>query len=89
MVYTDTQDYYSFKKWNFAIYSNMDGLGRHYAKWDKSDGKTNTVLYHLMFVWYIKNTTSECNKNEIRLTDIENKLLVGRGKREKVRSMGD
>ena len=25
------------KEWNFAIDSNMDGFGRHYAKWNKSD----------------------------------------------------
>ena len=25
------------KEWNFAICSNMDGLGGHYAKWNKSD----------------------------------------------------
>ena len=26
----------SLKKWNFATCSNMDGLGGHYAKWNKS-----------------------------------------------------
>ena len=25
------------KEWNFAICSNMDGLGGHYAKWNQSD----------------------------------------------------
>ena len=25
------------KEWNFAIYSNMNETGRHYAKWNKSD----------------------------------------------------
>ena len=25
------------KAWNFAICSNMDGLGGHYAKWNKSE----------------------------------------------------
>ena len=25
------------KEWNFAICSNMDGLGGYYAKWNKSD----------------------------------------------------
>ena len=32
---------------NFAICSNMDGLGGHYAKWTKRQRKTNTVWYHL------------------------------------------
>ena len=32
-------EYYSaFKKeWNFAIFRNMDGVGGHCAKWNKSD----------------------------------------------------
>ena len=34
------------KEQNFAICSNMDGLGGHYSKWNKSE-KTNTVWYHL------------------------------------------
>ena len=25
------------KEWNFAICNNIDGLGRYYAKWNKSD----------------------------------------------------
>ena len=36
------------KEQNVAICSNMDGLGRHYAKWSKSDKeKKNIVWYHL------------------------------------------
>ena len=34
------------KEWNFAVCSNMDGLGEHYAKWN-CQRKTNTVWYHL------------------------------------------
>ena len=35
------------KEWNFAI-CNMDGLGGHYAKWNKSrHRKTNTVWHYL------------------------------------------
>lgn len=25
------------KEWNFVTCSNMDGLGKHYAKWNKSN----------------------------------------------------
>ena len=32
-------------KWNFAIFSNTDGLWGHYAKWNKLD--KNTSWYHL------------------------------------------
>ena len=32
------------KEWNFAICSNMDGPGGHYAKWNKSD-REKQILY--------------------------------------------
>ena len=35
------------KEWNFAICSNMDGLGGHYAKWNKSDRERHAAWYHL------------------------------------------
>ena len=35
------------KKLKFAIFSNMDGLGGHYAKWNKSDRKKTNTIYHL------------------------------------------
>ena len=35
------------KNENFAICSNVDGLGGHYAKWNKADRKINTVWYCL------------------------------------------
>ena len=35
------------KEGNIAICDNMDGLGRYYAKWNKSDRKTNTVWSYL------------------------------------------
>ena len=34
------------KEWNFAIYSNMDGLGGHYAKWNKSD-RERQIMYDI------------------------------------------
>ena len=39
-TYTHTVEYYSVikKKENSAICSNMDRLGKHYAKSNKSDG---------------------------------------------------
>ena len=32
------------KEWNFAIYSNMNGTGRHYAKWNKSEKDKYCVI---------------------------------------------
>ena len=52
-IYTHTHTYthngllLSHKKeWNFAICSNMDGLGEHYAKWNKSD-RERQILYDI------------------------------------------
>lgn len=48
--------YNSALKRNFINQNNMDGLGGYYAKWFKSDRKTNTIWDHL----YVesKNKTS-------------------------------
>ena len=42
------------KERNFAIGSNMDGLGGHYAKWNKSD-KERQILYDNTYMWNLKN----------------------------------
>ena len=53
-----TMEYYSaIKENNFAIYSNKDGLGGHYAKWNKSD-RERQILYDLTYMWNLKNTTN-------------------------------
>ena len=38
--------YYSAikKEWNFTTCSNLEGFGRHYAKWNKSD-RERQILY--------------------------------------------
>ena len=47
VVYTYNGILLSHKKdWNFAICSNMNGLGGHSTKWNKQR-KINTVWYHL------------------------------------------
>ena len=45
------------KEWNFAICSNMDGLGGHYAKWNKSD-RDRQILYVITYMWNLKNKTN-------------------------------
>ena len=42
-------EYYSAIKRNFAVCSNMDGFGGHYAKWNKSD-RERQVLYDITYV---------------------------------------
>ena len=41
------------KEWNFAIWNNMDGLGGHYTKWNKS-GRERQILYDITYMWNIK-----------------------------------
>ena len=38
-IHIHAMEYYSVikKEWHFAICSNMDGLGGHHAKWNRSD----------------------------------------------------
>ena len=48
-------EYYSaIKK---AICTNMDGLGGHYAKRNKSD-RERSILYDIAHMWNLKNTTN-------------------------------
>ena len=37
--------------------TNMDGLGEHYAQWNKSD-RERQILYYIASVWNLKNTTN-------------------------------
>ena len=41
------------KEWNLAICSNTDGLGGHYAKWNKSD-RERQMLYDITYMWSLK-----------------------------------
>ena len=52
-------EYYSAikKEQNFAICSNMDGLGGHYVKWSKSD-REREILYDITYMWNLKNKTN-------------------------------
>ena len=61
---------------NLAICNNVDGLRGHYTKWNKSE-RERQILYDLTYIQNLK-TNSKTNKNE--LTDIENRLVVARGK---------
>ena len=57
----------------------MDGLGGHYAKWNKSERQ---ILYDITDMWYLKNLqTSEYNKKEAD-SDIETKVVVTSGEKE-------
>ena len=54
----------------------MDGLGGHYAKWNKSDRKRQ-ILCDITCMWNLKQHNEIVNiAKKSRLTDIENKLVV-------------
>ena len=38
------------KEWNFAICSDMDGFGEHYAKWNKSNREIQ-IPYDITYIW--------------------------------------
>ena len=42
------------KEWNFAIWSNMDGLGGYFAKWNKSN-RDRQILYNITYILNLKN----------------------------------
>ena len=37
------------KEWNLSTCNSMDGLGGHYAKWNKSD-KERQILYDITYM---------------------------------------
>lgn len=50
-TYIYVMEYYSDikKTQNFPICSNMDGLGGHYVKWNKSD-RERQILYDMTYM---------------------------------------
>ena len=44
---------FSHKKWNDAIYSNMDGPRDYHSEWSKSD-RGGQILYDIAYMWNLK-----------------------------------
>ena len=55
------------KEWNFAICSNIDGLGRHYAEGNKSD-RERQILYDITYMWNLKKYNKLVNKTKKKQT---------------------
>ena len=65
------------KEWNNALCSNMYGPRLYHTKWNKPDkDKYHTMLYVETKIWH--KLTYLWNRN--RLTDIENRFVVAKGK---------
>ena len=68
------------KEQNFAICTNMEELGRHYAKWNKSDRERH-ILYDITYMWNLKqynrlvNTTK---KKQTQGSTEQSRLPAGR-----------
>ena len=69
----------------------MDGLGGHYAKWNKSERETNSVLYHLYVASKIYNRLVNIRKTKIHRyrEDKNNGYLWGDGRRRSKTGMED
>ena len=67
------------KEWNTAICSSMDGPRDYHTKWSKSD-REREISYDIAYMWNQKKGTNELFLNRNRLTDIENKLWLPKGK---------
>ena len=68
------------KEWNNTICSNMDGTRDHHTKWSKTD-RERQISYGITYMWHLKKWYKTTYlQNRSRLTDIENKLMVTKGK---------
>ena len=73
-------EYHSvIKEWNKAIYSNMDGYRDYHIKWSKL-GKDKYHMVSLIVEYEKKRYKWTYLQNRMRPTDIENKLIVTKGK---------
>ena len=64
------------KEQKFIIFSNIDGLGRCYARWNKPE-RDRQILYNITYKRILKiKQTSEYSKKRSRLKDIENKPVI-------------
>ena len=50
------------KEWNFAICSNMDEPGMHYAKWNKSEKDKYQMISLTCEIWKIQQTSEYSEK---------------------------
>ena len=70
------------KKENFAICSNMDGLGGPFPKGEKSDTKRQ-ILYDITYWWNLKlQQTSEYNKKAAESQTQRTNLWLALGRRK-------
>ena len=77
------------KEWDNAISSNMGGCRSYHAKWSKPESPRQ-VSYDIGYMWSLRYDINERIWN--RLTDVKNKVMVTKGKREwggdKIRGLG-
>ena len=70
------------KEWNNAFCSNVGESWGNHSEWSKS-GRERQILYDITYTCNLKeNDTSELIHKTNRLTDIENRLWLPKGKCE-------
>ena len=55
----------------------MDGIGEHYAKWNKPGGG-GQISYDLTFNWNIINKRKKSKQNITRDIEVKNNLTIAR-----------
>ena len=72
-------EYYSaLKRWNSAICDNVNGLWRHYLKWNKWN-RESQIMCDFIHIWN-KKISGQTKPNKIKHIDTENRVAVTRGK---------
>ena len=73
-----TVEYYSVIKRTkiFAINSNMDGFGGHYAKRCMSE-RERQILCNIIYMWNLKNTRNTADKKQTHRQRTNQSLPVG------------
>ena len=69
------------KEWNNAICSNIDGPGDCHPKWRKSE-KERQIQYDITYIWNLTHDTNEHIYKTVTDSDLEERLVVVKGRGE-------
>ena len=65
----------SHKKWNNAIFSNMDGTRDYYTKWNKSE-RERQIPHDITYMW---NRKYDKNAKEKQIHGYGTQIVVAKG----------
>ena len=70
--------YLAIRKDDVAICRDMNGLGKHYAKWNKPD-RERQILYNMTYMWNLKKFSKLMNRTKKKLTHRYREKVVTSG----------